>query len=74
MQGEPGLIIRRIFRIEVIEQQKWIEIIKRSTAEASFQPHPRTLDDGLRLDNLHYAFHNGPPLPLPTRTPYSQSV
>jgi hypothetical protein len=36
----------------MIEQQKWIEIIERPSADASLELDPRAFDDRLGLDDL----------------------
>src|ERR1051325_10642481 len=48
MERKTGLVIRRVRRLEMIEKQKWIEIIQRMSADTPLQSNAGALDDTLR--------------------------
>src|SRR5712692_3094728 len=51
VQRKPGLIIVRVFGSEMVQQQKWIKIVESARSDTSLEPHPRSLDYWLRLDD-----------------------
>lgn len=54
MQWKAGFVIRRVARGKVIQQQKRIQIIQRSRANASLEVYSCAFDDRLGLDDLLY--------------------
>jgi hypothetical protein len=54
MKRKTGLVISRSRRLEMIEQQKWIEIIERMAADTPLESNARALDNSLRFDNFSY--------------------
>src|SRR5262245_20433170 len=52
MKRKTGLVVRRICRLEMIEKQKWIEIVQCMTADTSLQSNTGALDDILWFDNF----------------------
>ena len=52
MQRETRLVIGGIFRLEMIQQQKRIEVIQCMRADAAFEPNAGAFDDRLRLDDF----------------------
>ena len=52
MQRKTRLVIGGIFRLEMIQQQKRIEVIQRMRADAAFEPNAGAFDDRLRLDDF----------------------
>src|SRR6266540_3584227 len=49
---EPGDVVVWIVRAEVIEQEEGVQVIEVAGGDAAAQPHPGSLDDGRRRDDL----------------------
>jgi hypothetical protein len=54
MKREPCSVIGRILRIEMIQQQKRIDMVESARSDGPFEPDTRPFNYGLRL----YDFHN----------------
>ena len=52
--GEARFVVGGLGRLEVIEQEKGIEVVEAARAEAAPQVHARPLDDRLRRDDLRH--------------------
>jgi hypothetical protein len=51
MERKAGLVIGGIRRVEMIQQQKRIEMVERACPNAPPEPDTGSLDDGLRFDD-----------------------
>jgi hypothetical protein len=49
---EPGLVVRRIDRLEVVEEQEGVEVVELPSADAPSQMNASAFDDRLRRDDL----------------------
>ena len=48
---EARLVVHRVGRLEVVEQQKRVQMIERARPQAPAQAHAGAFDDGLGLDD-----------------------
>jgi hypothetical protein len=54
--GEAGPIVRRLDRLEVVEQEEWVEVIEAPGADAAPEVDPGALHDRLwRHDDLAHS-------------------
>src|SRR5438132_13932362 len=49
---EPRLVVRRIDRLEVVEEQEGVEVVELSSADAPSEMNASAFDDRLRRDDL----------------------
>jgi hypothetical protein len=52
MPGEAGQIVVRIFVAEIIQQQKWIELLRFTEAEGALELYTGTLNRAFGSDDL----------------------
>ena len=54
MPGETGKVILRILRLEVVEEEKRIDVLEGGRGDAPPEPDTGTLNDRLRLDDAQH--------------------
>jgi hypothetical protein len=50
MPGKSGKVVLGDVVAEIVEQEKWIEVLRISEAECALKMHTSALKSGLRLD------------------------
>ena len=54
MVREARLVVRRVGRLEVVEQQKRVQMIERARPQTTAQAHAGAFDDGLGLNDADH--------------------
>jgi hypothetical protein len=52
MPGKPGQVIARLFISKIVQQQKWIELLRFTEAEGALELYTGTLNRAFGSDDL----------------------